>query len=188
MGRMGTASNTYQGVRLGFLEVVASIERVVPAVEEKLGPLAVSDNEAFCRHAFEILGDHDINILRLEVRIRLDDAIRKGDRLVANHQVLKLVRSHDIFMDRNARVHDEGVLGEEPDVLAVGKLIQGMPHGNNLCPGHWRPKEIVVSNMREKSFVAYIEQKLVRHTDSLVERKSILSTYHVVSHSFSDSP
>lgn len=134
-GRQGK-EQTYESVDLGLLEVVAPVERIVPGIEEELRPFRVSYYHTIGGHSPCILRDHKVNIVGFERLVRMDDAIRKSDRLVAHHQLVELPGSQYILMQGDLGIHDEGILVEEPDVLAVGKLVQGVPHSDHFGPGH----------------------------------------------------
>lgn len=138
-------SHTYQRVRLGLLEVVAPVQRVEPGVEEEFGPVPVAEDEAAGRQALLVLGHDKVNVVALEVRKGLDDAVRRDHGQVLDHVLLQVLGAHDVVDDVELGVHDERVLVQVPDVLGVWKLGQGVSRRRHLGPRHGVAADIVAS-------------------------------------------
>ena len=81
-------------MRFRFLEIVTSIERIEPGVDEELGPITVPQDKAAGRKSFLVLCEDKVHIFPLQMRERLDDAVGRDDGVVFNHDVLQLARSH----------------------------------------------------------------------------------------------
>lgn len=140
-------------MRLGLLEVVAPIQRIKPRVEQELGPVAVAHDEAPRREAVLVLRQREVDLLAAQVREGADDAVGRDDGLVLDHQGVHLLRGHDL-LDRQRRVHDQRVLVQEPEVLGVRVIVQGVAHRGQFGPGDRRAGEVVVADGGEEGRVA----------------------------------
>lgn len=144
----------YQSMCLGSLEVVGSVEWVEPGIQEELCPLAVPQNKASGRHALLVLRQHKVHVVSLEVRERLDDAVRRNDRSVLNHEFLELLGTHDLLLNLELWRHDKRILLEIPEISAVWKLGHRMSHGDNLRPRLWRASRVIITVLRKEYPVA----------------------------------
>lgn len=123
---------SYQSMSLRLLKVVASVERVQPRLEEKLGPLSVAENNVVVHQARLVLRQNEVNMIPAEVLIRLDDAVWRHNRLARNHERLHRLGLQDQILERLFRVHNVGILIEVPDEFAVGELGQRSAHGHQF--------------------------------------------------------
>lgn len=144
---------------LGLLKVIAPINRIEPRLEEELGPVTVPHHQAARREALLVLREHKMDVVAAQVAERLDDAVGRDDRMILNHQLLQPRRLHDVLLDCQLRVHDEGVLVQEPDVLGVREFGDGVSHRHHQGPRGGSPGEIVVVYVREECLVACRQSK-----------------------------
>ena len=142
-------------VALGFLEIVAAVQRVEPGVQEELGPLGVADQQAAAREALAVLREDEVDALAFEVREGLDDAVRRHDGLVGDHEGFEFGGLQDYAGEGFAGVHDEGGGGEVEDPVGVWVDGQGVAEGGHGGPGgrHVR-HEVVVRGAGEEGLVA----------------------------------
>ena len=139
---------------LRLLEAIASVDGTKPRLEEEPRPLRIPDNEARRRQAFLVLGNHQVNVLALKVRERLDNTVRRDDRVVADHDGLEIARLHQIALHAHGRAHEQRVLLDEPEVRCVRELGQRGAQGDHLRPGHRCALEVEVAHVREEGLVA----------------------------------
>jgi len=126
--------STHQRMRLGLLKVVAAVERVEPRLEEEAGPLAVLEHPAARRQAVLVLREEELDVAAAEMAKSLNDAIGRHDGIVLNHPLVQLGRVHNVGLDGAFGVHDERILVQEPQVLAVGELCQDVPRRHHARP------------------------------------------------------
>ena len=107
--------DVFECVGLCFLEVVASIYRVEPCVEEILGPLAVFDDEAAGCQTLFVLGDDEVYPVALEVGKGFDDGVWGYDGCVCDHEFLEARRSEEVRIEGDRGVHDECGRVEVPE-------------------------------------------------------------------------
>lgn len=142
-------------VALGLLEVVAAVQRVEPGVEEELGPVRVADQQAAAGQPVVVLRQHEVHALALQVRERLDHAVRRHDGLVDDHEAFELRGREDFVREGLARVHDEGGGREVEEPLGVGVQGQGVSEGRDGGPGGGDVgHEVVVFGAGEEGLVA----------------------------------
>ena len=106
-----------KGVALRFLEVVATVQRVEPGVQEELGPVValfctagVAEQEAAVREVVAILGEDEGGFGGGEVGEGVDDAVGGHDGDVFEHEGFE--GAEDVGLDGEGGVGDEGVRGE----------------------------------------------------------------------------
>lgn len=138
---------------LSPLEVVTPIDRIKPRLQHELSPLPIAHDETADRQSFFILREDKIYIRTLQVAKGFDDAVRGDDGLVLLHQGFYPGGCHYVMLDRETRVHDERVLVEEPQEVAVGILGERVSRRDHTCPGGWRFLQIVVLCAGEESLV-----------------------------------
>lgn len=105
-GRPCEISKTYQCVSLGFLEIVAAVERVEPCVQEELRPFTPPDQEAPLAETFVILCEDQINLVALQMRKGPDDTVWWNDWLIPDHQGLEALRIQKMRFERYRWVHN----------------------------------------------------------------------------------
>jgi hypothetical protein len=140
---------------LGFLEVVAAIQRVEPGVQEELCPVCVADQEAAACQAVAVLREHEIDAFAFQVCEGLDHAVRGHDGRVGDHQAFQLRGREDFVGEGFAGVHDQGCGGEVEEPMGVGVLCQRVAEGRHCCPrGRNVGHEVVVVCAGEEGIVA----------------------------------
>lgn len=142
-------------VALGFLEIVAAVQRVEPGVQEELGPVGIADEQASARQTFAVLREHEIDALAFEVREGLDDAVGGHDGLVGDHEGFEFGGLQDYAGEGLAGVHDQGGGREVEDPMGVWVEGQGVAESGHGGPGGWHVgHEIVVCGAGEEGLVA----------------------------------
>lgn len=82
--------NVLERVALRFLEIVAAVQRVVPGIEEELGPIGVANEQTSASQTLSVLREDEVDALAFQVRERLDHAVGRHDGLVCQHQAFQL--------------------------------------------------------------------------------------------------
>ena len=96
-----------QSMPLRLLKVITPVERVIPRIQEELGPLSGSDQQTASRQTLPILRDDKIHPLAFEVGEGLYDAVGRHDGFVGDHERFQLSWVEQLFVQRFAGVHDE---------------------------------------------------------------------------------
>lgn len=81
-----------------------------------------------------VLGQNEVNLLALEVLEGSNNTFWRNDRLSSKHCLVQHLRLHDLLLDDDRWVHNQGVFVEEPEVFGVGVELQGVSHGRELRP------------------------------------------------------
>lgn len=140
---------------LRFLEVVATVQRVVPGVEEELGPVCVADEQAAAGEAVVVLREHEVYALAFEVCESLDHTVGRHDGLVGDHEAFEFWGVEDFVRKWLAGVHYQrgGCKVEDPvgvwvEGQSVAESGYGGPGLRNV--GH----EVVVGGAGKERFIA----------------------------------
>ena len=73
---------------LRFLEIVTPVQWIKPHIQEEFGPFALPKYETLLAESLAVLREDQINLVALEVREGMDDAVGRDDGLVLEHQGL----------------------------------------------------------------------------------------------------
>lgn len=87
---------TYQSVHLRFLKVILPIQRIEPHIKEESRKVALSKHKASGVQVLVIRADYKVDILWLQVRESLDNAVRRHNGNVLEHQRLKAILVKDM--------------------------------------------------------------------------------------------
>lgn len=176
---------------LGLLEIVASVQRIHPRLKQELAPLAVPNHHAAGDQTRAVLADNEIDLIWPQVRKRLDNAIRRHNRVVLDHQALESLPIQQLVLQRLVHVHDVGVLVEVPDEAALGELGQRMSHSHEFRPRLRRSLGVVVVGLDDESLVSYdcACQRLSAAVDRLdAQLEETKATHHALRHTARGSP
>ena len=136
--------NVLQRMVFGFLEVVASVDRVEPSIQEELCPLSVTDYKTTrCQSVF-VLRDDKVYPVALQVAECLDDAFWRNDGGIGEHVGLKLGGRKDRGVKGNVHVHYQGGMVKIPHKHRGGIECHGMAHCRHARPGGWRVADRVL--------------------------------------------
>lgn len=94
--RVNLLHDMLQRMRLRLLEVVASVDRIEPRVQEVLGPLSIPNNEAVLRQSIFVLSNNKIYPISFEVSERFDDTVWWYYRLMDDHEFFELRGREDV--------------------------------------------------------------------------------------------
>jgi hypothetical protein len=78
-----------QRMRLGFLEIVTSVDWIEPGIQKVLGPLPIAHNNTRGRQSFLILRRDKVNPVALQVAESLDNTVWWHYRLVDDHELFE---------------------------------------------------------------------------------------------------
>ena len=104
-----------QSMGLGLLEVVTPVDRVKPAVQEKLCPLPIPNYKTTRRQPVLVLCDDEIYSVALEVAKGLDNAIRGYDGSVGQHVSFQLGWCEEVGVNGQRLVHDQSRVIKIPE-------------------------------------------------------------------------
>lgn len=104
---------------LSLLEIVASVERVHPRLNKELGPVTIADEKTVYHKPGFVLADDKGSLVSFQVSKSLDNAVRRYDGLVPDHQPLQLRRVRQLVLQGHVQLHDVGILVEEPDEFGI---------------------------------------------------------------------
>lgn len=119
---------------LCFLKVITAIHWVKPRIEEEFCPFAILHNYATSSETVLILRGNEFDVACSDMRKGLDDAVWWHNRVILQHHLLELLGAHHMFFNFGARIHDERVLVEVPNVLAIGIFSDRVSHSYHFCP------------------------------------------------------
>lgn len=121
---------------MGFrtLEVIRTVQRIEPSIQQEPCPIALAEHETACAQSMLVLRQDEVDLLALQVLEGGDNTFWWNDRLSSLHCLVQLLWLHDILLDGDRRVHDQGVFMKEPEVFRVRVQLQGMSHSRQLRP------------------------------------------------------
>lgn len=94
-------------LRLG--KVITAIQRIKPDIQEEACKVALSNDKATGVQTLLVAREDEIDIVRFEIRGRLDDAVRRHDGDVFEHERLESGLVEEVGADGGVMVHDQGV-------------------------------------------------------------------------------
>lgn len=125
---------TYQCMCLRMFEIIAPIQRVKPSIEQESRPFTPLDNKAPWDQALLVLANYQVDIFFFQIAECLDDAIRWHDWHVFLHDRFQTLFIKDLRLEREGRVHNQGVLRKVEEVGAGWVLGHGIAHGGDDGP------------------------------------------------------
>src|SRR6266480_5117858 len=105
-----------QRMTLCLLEIVTSIERIVPDVQEEVGPFPASENESVWHEAILVLTYHQIYFFRLQSCECFDDTVRRDDWNVDKHHAFQLLLVHNMILYFDICIHNQGAIIDVEEV------------------------------------------------------------------------
>lgn len=140
---------------LCFLEVVATVQRVVPGVEEELGPVCVANEQAAACKAVVVLREHEVYALAFQVCESLDHTVRRHDGLIGDHEAFEFWGVEDFVRKWLAGVHYQRGGCEVEDPVGVWVESQSVAESGYCGPGlRDVGHEVVVGGAGEEGLIA----------------------------------
>lgn len=121
-------------------EIVAPVQRIEPDIQKESAPITLFEDEASRTQIFLVLRNDKVHVSSLQVRKGLDDAVRGHDGNILEHHGLETLAVEDVRLEREFRVHDQGVGAEVEEVGGMRIRRQGMANGRHNGP---TPRSIV---------------------------------------------
>lgn len=124
----------YQSMSIRALEVIRAVQWIEPSVQQELRPIALAKEKARRCQSVLVLRQNEVDLLAPEMLEGSDDTFWRNDRLPSKHCLVQHLWLHDLLLDGDGWVHDQGVFMEEPEVFGVWVELQGVSHGWKLRP------------------------------------------------------
>lgn len=103
-------------MNLGLGKFIGAEQRVEPEVQEEARKVAVLEHETTRAEVLAVLRQDEIDILPLQMRECLDDAVRRHDRDILQHQRLETASFKQMRFEGLGRVHDECMRAQVEEV------------------------------------------------------------------------
>lgn len=128
---------------LGLLKVIIPIQRIEPAIQKKARPLPLPHDKTPLAQRLGVLRQDQVDLVALQMAEGPDDAVRRHDGLVFEHEAFEPLRGEDMLVQRERRIHDQGVRGEREEVGAVWVERHGVADGRDQGPAGRRAIQFV---------------------------------------------
>lgn len=101
---------------LSLCEIVIAIQRIEPQIQEKARKVAIPKYKAARVQILAVLRQDQVDILLFHVREGPDDAIRRHDGDIFQHQGSEATLIEEVGLERAGRVHYKRVRAEVEEV------------------------------------------------------------------------
>lgn len=111
--------HSHQAMSLGTLEVIRAVQRIEPRIKQEFRPIALTEHKTSRAQSMLVLRQNEVDLFALQVLESGNNTVRWNNRLPPKHCLLQLAWLHDVLLNGDAWVHDQGVLVEVPEVFGV---------------------------------------------------------------------
>jgi len=120
---------------LRLLKIILPIQQIPPTIQEKPCPLALPKQKTPMAQALRVLRKYEINLLGLEMAECVDNGIGRYDRDILEHQGGEARWGEDVRVQRQRRIHYQGVRGEGEHPGGVRVQGESVADGGDEGPG-----------------------------------------------------